>query len=253
MKKYHFTATEAIAWMRLCRPGCVLGIQQQWLVSVQNKMWSLPILNDKKRIAASGMNNQLFYKPGKQQQQFTNTVKTNLRSFTTPPPNKVRSNTSTGFASPPSTATNTPAKDTTTLSPLSLSTTNVINNNNRNRSHNSGKTRSPPSSAYTAASSSAAVNRSGLLSSGTTSPTATTVPKRNASSASAQPLFISTNKITTGVPRPMYYKKSQANTNPKERGTTPTITKVPISRAISAYSKARENVIPHTKHKYYAA
>eukprot|EP01138_Halocafeteria_seosinensis_P010550 gb/GECG01010772.1/.p1 GENE.gb/GECG01010772.1/~~gb/GECG01010772.1/.p1 ORF type:complete len:794 (+),score=80.53 gb/GECG01010772.1/:1-2382(+) len=39
MKHYGFTAREAIAWERICRPGCVLGPQQQYLESIQMKMW----------------------------------------------------------------------------------------------------------------------------------------------------------------------------------------------------------------------
>lgn len=31
MKHYRFTALEAIAWLRLCRPGSVIGHQQQWM------------------------------------------------------------------------------------------------------------------------------------------------------------------------------------------------------------------------------
>lgn len=31
-KHYRFSALEAIAWVRLCRPGSVIGHQQQWLV-----------------------------------------------------------------------------------------------------------------------------------------------------------------------------------------------------------------------------
>lgn len=31
MKHYHLTAHEAIAWLRICRPGSVIGHQQQWL------------------------------------------------------------------------------------------------------------------------------------------------------------------------------------------------------------------------------
>lgn len=31
MKHYQFTALEAIAWLRLCRPGSVIGHQQQWM------------------------------------------------------------------------------------------------------------------------------------------------------------------------------------------------------------------------------
>ncbi len=31
IKWYQFSAAEAIAWLRLCRPGSVIGPQQHWL------------------------------------------------------------------------------------------------------------------------------------------------------------------------------------------------------------------------------
>lgn len=31
MKHYKFTAHEAIAWIRICRPGSIIGHQQEWL------------------------------------------------------------------------------------------------------------------------------------------------------------------------------------------------------------------------------
>lgn len=31
MKHYEFNAREAIAWIRMCRPGSVIGHQQDWL------------------------------------------------------------------------------------------------------------------------------------------------------------------------------------------------------------------------------
>lgn len=31
MKHYEFSAREAIAWIRMCRPGSVIGHQQEWL------------------------------------------------------------------------------------------------------------------------------------------------------------------------------------------------------------------------------
>lgn len=40
MKHYRFTALEAIAWIRICRPGSVIGHQQQWLEDKQVLMWS---------------------------------------------------------------------------------------------------------------------------------------------------------------------------------------------------------------------
>jgi cell division cycle 14 len=39
MKHYGFTAREAIGWMRICRPGCVIGPQQQFLQQIEERMW----------------------------------------------------------------------------------------------------------------------------------------------------------------------------------------------------------------------
>ncbi|XP_074594462.1 dual specificity protein phosphatase CDC14C-like isoform X2 [Brevipalpus obovatus] len=41
MKHYHFTAQETIAWIRICRPGSVLGAQQEYLVHMQPHIWAL--------------------------------------------------------------------------------------------------------------------------------------------------------------------------------------------------------------------
>ncbi|XP_068175098.1 dual specificity protein phosphatase CDC14AB isoform X2 [Antennarius striatus] len=41
MKHYRFTAGEAIAWMRICRPGSVIGPQQNFLEEKQAAMWLL--------------------------------------------------------------------------------------------------------------------------------------------------------------------------------------------------------------------
>jgi len=39
MKHYKWTAEEAICWLRLCRPGSVIGPQQDFVVEYQQKMW----------------------------------------------------------------------------------------------------------------------------------------------------------------------------------------------------------------------
>jgi len=39
MKHYRLSANELIAWMRICRPGTVIGPQQQFLKEVEPKMW----------------------------------------------------------------------------------------------------------------------------------------------------------------------------------------------------------------------
>uniref|UniRef100_A0A8C7PA73 Cell division cycle 14Ab n=1 Tax=Oncorhynchus mykiss TaxID=8022 RepID=A0A8C7PA73_ONCMY len=39
MKHYHFTAAETIAWIRVCRPGSIIGPQQLFLEERQAAMW----------------------------------------------------------------------------------------------------------------------------------------------------------------------------------------------------------------------
>jgi cell division cycle 14 len=39
MKHYKWTAEEAIAWLRICRPGSVIGPQQDFVVEQQEAMW----------------------------------------------------------------------------------------------------------------------------------------------------------------------------------------------------------------------
>ncbi|XP_024940493.1 dual specificity protein phosphatase CDC14C isoform X2 [Cephus cinctus] len=41
MKHYHLTAHETIAWIRICRPGSVIGHQQQWLEEKETYLHSL--------------------------------------------------------------------------------------------------------------------------------------------------------------------------------------------------------------------
>ncbi|XP_059197548.1 dual specificity protein phosphatase CDC14AB [Centropristis striata] len=41
MKHYRFTAAEAIAWIRICRPGSVIGPQQNFLEEKQASLWLL--------------------------------------------------------------------------------------------------------------------------------------------------------------------------------------------------------------------
>jgi cell division cycle 14 len=40
MKHYKFTAAQAIAWIRLCRPGSVIGPQQHFLAEKQCWLWA---------------------------------------------------------------------------------------------------------------------------------------------------------------------------------------------------------------------
>ena len=39
MKHFKFTAEEVIGWLRICRPGTIIGPQQHWVKSMQQRMW----------------------------------------------------------------------------------------------------------------------------------------------------------------------------------------------------------------------
>ncbi|KAJ8613613.1 hypothetical protein CTAYLR_006160 [Chrysophaeum taylorii] len=39
MKHFKFTAEEIIGWMRICRPGCVIGQQQHFLKEIEQALW----------------------------------------------------------------------------------------------------------------------------------------------------------------------------------------------------------------------
>ncbi|KAF2354436.1 Dual specificity phosphatase catalytic domain [Trinorchestia longiramus] len=39
MKHFRFTADETIAWLRICRPGSIIGAQQTWLNSKERGLW----------------------------------------------------------------------------------------------------------------------------------------------------------------------------------------------------------------------
>ncbi|WKX93192.1 hypothetical protein Q1695_010887 [Nippostrongylus brasiliensis] len=41
MKEYGLNAAECMAWLRICRPGSVIGPQQEYLVSMQKFCWSM--------------------------------------------------------------------------------------------------------------------------------------------------------------------------------------------------------------------
>ncbi|XP_050293486.1 dual specificity protein phosphatase CDC14C-like isoform X2 [Anthonomus grandis grandis] len=41
IKHYRLTAREAIAWLRICRPGSVIGQQQLWLEKIQSWLWRI--------------------------------------------------------------------------------------------------------------------------------------------------------------------------------------------------------------------
>ena len=40
MKHYNFSAAEVIGWLRVCRPGSVIGPQQHYLKEIEPRMWA---------------------------------------------------------------------------------------------------------------------------------------------------------------------------------------------------------------------
>lgn len=60
MKHYRFTASEVIAWMRICRPGCVIGPQQQFLQEIEQRMWQLGAMEGSVRAGKQMCTNLAF-------------------------------------------------------------------------------------------------------------------------------------------------------------------------------------------------
>ena len=40
MKHFGFTAAELIGYIRVCRPGSIIGPQQQYMAEIEPKMWA---------------------------------------------------------------------------------------------------------------------------------------------------------------------------------------------------------------------
>ena len=56
MKHYKFTAAECIAWLRICRPGSVIGPQQHFLEEKQSWLWAQGDLHRSKLKSAMNIN-----------------------------------------------------------------------------------------------------------------------------------------------------------------------------------------------------
>ncbi|ELW72904.1 Dual specificity protein phosphatase CDC14C [Tupaia chinensis] len=63
MKHYRMSAAETIAWVRICRPGSVIGPQQQFLVMKQASLWlEGDYFRQKLRVQESGQHRAAFSK-----------------------------------------------------------------------------------------------------------------------------------------------------------------------------------------------
>ena len=68
IKKFGFSAAEAIGWIRICRPGSVIGPQQHFLMDFETYIHNLGIQMqlksfDKKSVQYSSSNTNLMPKP----------------------------------------------------------------------------------------------------------------------------------------------------------------------------------------------
>ncbi|KAK2895766.1 cell division cycle 14Aa [Channa argus] len=74
MKHYRFTAAEAIAWIRICRPGSIIGPQQNFLEDKQYSLWVQgDIHRSKQKLVQQRLTRQqqLQQQQQRQQQQLT--------------------------------------------------------------------------------------------------------------------------------------------------------------------------------------
>ncbi|XP_047225030.1 dual specificity protein phosphatase CDC14AB-like [Girardinichthys multiradiatus] len=59
MKHFRFTAAEAIAWIRICRPGSIIGPQQNFLEEKQHSLWVQgDVYRSKQKLAQQRFNRQ---------------------------------------------------------------------------------------------------------------------------------------------------------------------------------------------------
>uniref|UniRef100_A0A3P9P346 protein-tyrosine-phosphatase n=1 Tax=Poecilia reticulata TaxID=8081 RepID=A0A3P9P346_POERE len=62
MKHFRFTAAEAIAWIRICRPGSIIGPQQNFLEEKQHSLWVQgDVHRSKQKLAQQRFNRQQQY------------------------------------------------------------------------------------------------------------------------------------------------------------------------------------------------
>jgi hypothetical protein len=74
MKHYRFTAPECIAWMRICRPGMVIGPQQQFLQDLEPIMWQEGDMMRNNPLATLIHTNDRYSDPGSPPRTTTTTV-----------------------------------------------------------------------------------------------------------------------------------------------------------------------------------
>lgn len=81
MKHYRITASEVIGWLRICRPGSVIGPQQFFLEDMQEKMWKL---GDKHRANLANQKHANVNKTKEQHDISNKVAKLNIKSKASP-------------------------------------------------------------------------------------------------------------------------------------------------------------------------
>mmetsp|Transcript_16258 Transcript_16258/g.26820 ORF Transcript_16258/g.26820 Transcript_16258/m.26820 type:complete len:540 (+) Transcript_16258:141-1760(+) len=98
MKHYHFTASEAIAWLRICRPGSVIGPQQYYLKEMEQRLWKQGDVF-RKRLPSSGSGVSSISVGGR---ELTDSDHPSMEAISQLQPSPVKSLRGTGTSSRPS-------------------------------------------------------------------------------------------------------------------------------------------------------
>eukprot|EP00002_Diphylleia_rotans_P037926 TRINITY_DN8540_c0_g1_i1.p1 TRINITY_DN8540_c0_g1~~TRINITY_DN8540_c0_g1_i1.p1 ORF type:complete len:501 (-),score=75.05 TRINITY_DN8540_c0_g1_i1:267-1769(-) len=98
MKNHRLTAPEAIAWLRICRPGSVIGPQQNFLQSVQMRLWKRGEKEGKFLVAGEAKSQQSADSPQTVQPPPTKPPGRPMEAFQ--PPTSHNTTTQTGFKLP---------------------------------------------------------------------------------------------------------------------------------------------------------
>merc|ERR1712151_145359 len=120
MKHFKFTASEVIGWMRICRPGCVIGPQQHYLEELQDFMWH------EGDIMRLKLGKNQFITSQLQQNQQQELQKHNNKNSINKPKEKKKSLSSKHSKKRISTDGTTTTTNTTTTTSSSTSTSNKV-------------------------------------------------------------------------------------------------------------------------------
>lgn len=222
MKHYRLTAEEVIGWMRIVRPGSVIGPQQQFLKDIQNKMWKDGDLYRTQLQA----NNSVLNSPS---------ATTMLSSpISSPVPNSMYSNTATGPSPTHNISQSSPLSRTSTPSgisrpQLSLSLSDNVSNSRPTSSSVTPRSMSgsltPPSStlsntgalSLTPRSSGALLNSNGSL-----------TPTNSSSTSTSRPT--SRGAFTSPVSKPSsFIFNSTSASSPTPSSSSPNTTHRPLN------------------------